>query len=189
MFRFRCLTWAMLVALVLPFPAGCGNSRTQILRDPVARSGASSEEIWYREGGARPAYTAVARPRHLYVGEGGVPDPALYEPAPETTRVSPKKRPASKPRAAAPKKPDCPPCPPAAATQGATQDPSFPADPASSAPAQAATGDVPPLPSLPAPPGSGGGGATPAGSPPARMPLPNMPAAAPAPATPNAPVR
>jgi len=181
MSRFRYVAWMMLVSLL--FPAACTSSRDRVLRDPVARSGASSEEIWYREGGARVAYTAVARPRHLYTGDGATPDPALYEQAPALPKTPPKRRPATKPRVEAPKKPDCSQCPPAEATQKAPPTASPPAEPASAAPV---AGDaVPPFPSTMLPQNTGGLPAMPAGSPP-RLPLPGMPPATPAPVAPNA---
>jgi hypothetical protein len=188
MSQFRYIALVLFAAALL---AACGSGRNQVLRDPVAQSGASSEEIWYRDGGARTAYTAVARPKQLYAGYGSVWDPALYGQAPATTKTPVKKRVAPKAKATPPRSPDCPPCPPADAAQNAPQSSqaspaasaSFPGS-GSSAPAQGATGFA--LPS--AVPQSNAGGATASSSPP-RMPLPGMPAATPAPATPYAPGR
>ncbi|MCL2123469.1 MAG: hypothetical protein FWH34_05200, partial [Desulfovibrionaceae bacterium] len=95
----RYTVLVMLVSLV--FPVGCGSSLNKAMQDPVAQSGTSSEDIWYRYGGARVAYTAVTRPKQLYTDYSTVRDPALYGQAPATTpeKSSPKKR--SKPKAAA----------------------------------------------------------------------------------------
>jgi hypothetical protein len=205
MSQFRHIALIMLVAALL---AACGSGRNPALRDPVAQSGASSEEIWYRDGGARVAYTAVARPKQLYAGYGAVRDPALYGQAPATTKTPAKKRVAPKAKAAPPRSPDCPPCPPADAAKSAPQNAGSQASPASSAPAQGAAGTQSGSSSFPgagppssapaqgatglvlppaAPPSAGGAAAAPPSSP--RLPLPGMPAATPAPATPYAPAR
>jgi hypothetical protein len=206
----RCRYAALVMLVLLVFPAGCGSSRNQTLRDPVARSGASSEELWYRNGGARVAYTAVVRPRHLYAGYGTAPDPALYGQMPATTQPAPQKRSTPKPRATPPKTPECPPCPPADAMQKAPSQ----TNPASSAPVQDTAGagsqfpaappqgaadSTPPVPATFPPQGASGStapfpaallpqgtGSIPATTPlPPRLPLPAMPAATPAPGTPG----
>ena len=179
---FRYIAVMMLFSLI--FPAACGSSRNTILQDNVAGSGTSSEELWYQYGGARVAYTTVARPKQLHTGYGSVLDPALYGQAPATTKSSAKKRSKPKPAAAPPRDPNCPPCPPADAAVGPPPSPSPPASPAFPPPAQSA---VSPAPSLP---DAGVPGATAFAAPqpgPARIPLPGLPAAAPLQPTPNAP--
>ena len=180
---FRYAVLAMLFSLV--FLAGCGSSLKKAMRDPVAQSGTSSEELWYQYGGARVAYTAVTRPKQLYAGYSAVRDPALHGQAPATTQEKPPPRKRSKPKAAAvaPRDPNCPPCPPANAAATVPQSTSSQASPAFSAPAQSVAGSVPPPPTLA--PGSANA-AAPLPSPPA-TPLPSMPAATPAPAAPGAP--
>jgi len=179
---FRYTVMAMLFLLV--FLAGCGSNLNKAMQDSVAQSGTSSEELWYRYGGARVAYTAVTRPKQLYTGYSTVRDPALYgqEPATTQTKAPPKKR--SKPKAAsvAPRDPNCPPCPPADASANTPQSASSQANPAFSAPAQGAAGSVPP-PSAPSP--GGANAVTPLPLPP--IPLSGMPAATPAPMTPGSP--
>jgi len=188
----RYIAVAMLFSLV--FPAAC--SKNTALWDPAAQSGASSEEIWYRYGGARVAYTAVARPKQLSTGHGAVQDPALYGQAPATQKVSPKKRSAPKPVTAPKRPPECPPCPPADAATSASHNASSQASPAFSAPAQGATRPVPPppAPSTPSAPGvpsvtgvPGPAGVTAPPPSPPKIPLPGMPAAIPAPIAPGAP--
>jgi hypothetical protein len=189
---FRHIALGTLVLFV--FTAGCVNSRNVVMRDPVAHSGASNEEIWYRDGGARVAYTAVPRHRQLYAGYGVARDPALYAPAP--TKPPPRKRPAPKPQAPPPKSPDCPPCPPgdagagappsAAPAQGAASgapDPSASQGAESAAPEQETAGPATPSPVMTLPQNTGGIAAPPS---PPRMPLPSMPSATPAPPAPNA---
>jgi len=164
---FRYTVLAMLFSLA--FLAGCGSSLNKAMQDPVAQSGTSSEELWYRYGGARVAYTAVTRPQQLYTGYGTVRDPALHEQAPATTQAKtpPKKRSKPKAAAAAPRDPNCPPCPPADAAVNTPQSASPQASPAFSAPAQGAAGSA-----LPPPP---------------TIPLSGMPAATPAPMAAEAP--
>ena len=183
---FRYIAVAMLFSLL--FPAGCGSSRNKALQDPVARSGTSSEDIWYQYGGARVAYTSVARPKQLHTGYASVMDPALYGQAPTTTKVPSKQAAKPKPKAAAapPRDPNCPPCPPADATNSPPPTPSPQASPALPPPAQSAASPAPPAPATSVP------GATAAAAPPPsppRMPLPGMPAATPAPTTPKPPAR
>ena len=176
----RYILLALLFSLVCP--AGCG-SRKQAW-DPAAQSGTSSEEIWYQHGGARVAYTAVARPKQLYTGYGAVRDPALYGQVPATTQAPQKKRSKPKPQttAAAPRHPDCPPCPPTDAAKNAPQSLSPQPSPVS-LPAQGATSSTPSLSTdLP----SAVGSAAPPPSP-SRMPLPGMPAATSATPAPSAP--
>ena len=185
---FRYIAVMMLFSLV--FPAACGSSRNRVLEDRAANSGTSSEDIWYQYGGARVAYTTVARPKQLHTGYGSVRDPALYGQAPTTTKA-PQKRPSKAKTAAqtapAPQRdPNCPPCPPADAAQNPPPAPIVQASPVPPPPAQSAASSA-----LPAPP-AGVPGATAAAAPPPnppRMPLPGMPAATPAPLTPNAPAR
>ena len=195
MSRFQYAALVMLVSLFLP--AGCGAGRNQVLRDPVAQSGASSEELWYRDGGARVAYTAIVRPRQLYAGYGTAPDPALYGRMPATT-PAPRKRSTPKPKVEAPKTPECPPCPPADASRNTPQNATSQASPASSDPARDAADSTSPFPtagfsapfgsSSPFPstlPPSGDEGTMAASPNTPRIPLPGMPAATPAPAAPG----
>jgi hypothetical protein len=172
-FRYICM--AMLLSLV--FLAGCANWNWAI-RDPVAQSGASSEEIWYRKGGARVAYTAVARPKQLHTDYGVVWDPALYELAPATVRAAQKKPSAPKVPTAPP---DCPPCSPTDAAATVPQN----LRPASSAPVQVSGSAV--LPSSTTLDPASGGSVDPPATP--RIPLPGMPTATPAPMTPDTPGR
>ena len=195
MVYFRYIVLAMIVLLV--FQAGCGSTRNNVMRDPVAQSGTGSEELWYQYGGARVAYTAVARPKQLYTGYGTVRDPALYGQAPTTIqeRTSPKKRAKPKPAATAPRDPNCPPCPPTDAAANTPHTVSQQASPAFSVPAQGSTSfTLPPAISGAAgfapPPPAAAADATGAVAPPPippRLPLADMPIAAPAPMAPNAP--
>jgi len=182
----RHIAVAMLFSLV--FPAACSHNAAML--DPVAQSGASSEEIWYRYGGARVAYTAVARPKQLTAGYGAAQDPALYAQVLATTtttttqKAALKKRSASKTAAAPPRPPDCPPCPPTGAAPSVSQIPLF------SAPPQGAArpAPLPPAPGLPdvsGVPGSAGLAAPPPSPP--KIPLPALPPATPAPMAPDAP--
>jgi len=158
----RHIVLALLFSLV--FSSGCVSSRNSALWDPVARSGASSEEIWYQYGGARVAYTAVPRPKQLYAGYGVVRDPAQYAQAPAITRgkkASPKRS-----QAKVPRPPDCPPCPPTDA------------DVAKNTPGAASSAS----PSPATAPGNTGFAAPPPNLPPMLLPAPT-----PAPAAPNAP--
>lgn len=200
---FRYMLLAMLCALVcLP---GCGSGRARALKDPAAQSGAGSEEIWYRYGGARVAYTAIPRPRQLYAGYGVAPDPALYGQAPATTLEKAPTQRRSRPKAAtpAPRPPDCPPCPPATdAVTSAPPNTSAQSGPARAAsdlganlalpPSTAGPGVVAPPPAQPAMPSPGMPATTSSGALPPLPPLPGtplsgMPAATPAPPAPNAP--
>jgi hypothetical protein len=179
---FRYIAVMMLFSLV--FPAACGSGRNRVMQDPVASSGTSSEDVWYQYGGARVAYTTVARPRQLHTGYGSVLDPALHGQAPATTKTAskaPAKRSAKpKPAAAPPRDPNCPPCPPADAANTPPPAPSPQASPASPLPAQSAVSPAPPVPAAGVP-----GAAAVAAPPPPRISLPAMPP----PAAPNAPAR
>jgi hypothetical protein len=181
---FRYIAVAMLFSLV--FSAGCGSSRNKVLQDPAANAGTSSEDIWYQYGGARVAYTAVARPKQLHTGYGSVRDPALYGQAPATTKASAKRASKPKPAAAPPRDPNCPPCPPADAAQSPPPSPNPQASPALPPPARSAASPAPPAPAAGVP--SATAAAAPPPSPP-RLPLPGMPAATPAPISPSAPAR
>ena len=182
---FRSIAVIMLFSLV--FPAGCGSSRNRVLQDHAANSGTSSEDIWYQYGGARVAYTAVARPKQLHTGYGSVRDPALYGQAPTTTKSPLKRSSKPKPKPAPQRDPNCPPCPPADAATSPPPAPIAQASPAlSPLPAQNAASSA--LPASPA----GVPGATTVAAPPTslqKMPLPGMPAATPTPITSNAPAR
>jgi len=180
---FRYTVMAMLFLLV--FLAGCGSSLNKAMQDPVAQSGTSSEELWYRYGGARVAYTAVTRPQQLYTGYSAVRDPALYEQAPATTQAKTPTKKRAKPKAAAnaPRDPNCPPCPSADAAANTPQSAKPQAGPASFAPAQGVAGSAPPPPAL-APGGTSAAAPLP---PPPAIPLSGMPAATPAPMAPEAP--
>ncbi|MDR2695246.1 MAG: hypothetical protein LBC79_02555 [Deltaproteobacteria bacterium] len=185
MMHSRYIALVMLVSLV--FPAACGSSRSRALQDPVAQSGTGSEELWYQYGGARVAYTAVARPKQLHTGYGAVRDPALYAQAPATTQVVPKARSKpkakAKPAAAPARDPNCPPCPPAESVQSAPPGLIPQAGSAPSASSQSAARLVPPSVAADAP------GATGLAAPLPGPPRTPLPAAAPAPATPAAPAR
>ena len=187
----------LVMFILLVFQAGCGSTRNNVMQDPVAQSGTGSEELWYQYGGARVAYTAVARPKQFYTGYGAVRDPALYGQAPATTQemTRPKKRTKPKPAATAPRDPNCPPCPPADAAANTPKNVSPQASPAFSVPAQGTTsftlppaasgaaGFTPPPPA-PAPDATGSGALPPI---PPKLPVSGMPTAAPAPMEPNAP--
>lgn len=128
--------------------AGC-SGRRGAAPDPVAQSGASSEDIWYPDGGARWAWTAIPRPRHLYTGLTGVRDPALYQ-APQAQRAGGGKKSGARVKKAAPPPPpprpqDCPPCPPEETNKRA---PSAALPPA--APSATPVGQRQPLPAMPA---------------------------------------
>jgi len=180
-----CRYTVLAVLFSLVFLAGCGSSLNKAMQDSVAQSGTSSEEIWYQYGGARVAYTAVARPKQLYAGYSAVRDPALYGQAPATTaaKTSPQKRPKPKAAAAAPRDPNCPPCPPTDTAAHTPRSASSQAGPAFSAPVQSAAGSTPPP---PAPAPAATNAAAPPPSPPI-VPVPSMPAATPAPMAPGAP--
>ncbi len=173
----------LLFALCL---AGCARQKPT---DPVALSETSSEEIWYKDGGARWAWTAVDRPRQLYTGYGTVRDPALAQGEP----VQPVKKRVIK-RAAKPKAPvqpvrspdcppcpACPPCPPADAAKPAVPNSGAGRVAPTPAPQSPALSPAVPPQAAPPPTPSAFSGSFPPLAPPS-APLPAMPPATPAPA-------
>ena len=181
----RYIVLAMFLSLV--FPTGCGSNWNRSMQDPVARSGTGSEEIWYQYGGARVAYTAIARPKQLYTGYGTVRDPALYAQAPMTTQAKtpPKKPSRAKPAVTPPRDPNCPPCPPADTAKHTPAPQSLlpQTNPVFSAPAQSLAKPTP-SPAASAPTVAGTVESLPSVP---QTPLSSMPAAIPAPMAPNAP--
>ena len=184
MFYSRYIAVVMFFALA--FPSGCGSGRNNAMQDPVAQSGTGSEEIWQQYGGARVAYTALARPKHLYTGYGAVRDPALYGQAPTTTqeKAPAPKRSRSKAAPQAPREPNCPPCPPVETSKNSSPPQGLSSQSSAlAAPVQGITLPAP-LPPVAAP--DAPGAIAPPPSPP-QTPLSAMPAAIPAPIAPNTP--